>query len=120
MQRILIIDDDEDTLYLLKDLLETNGFSTATLSRGMTAFKMVETFRPELILLDINLTELDGRDICLEVKNGHRTKNIRIILISGIVTSKTEYEQYGCDDFIEKPIRPKELLKKINLVLRNG
>lgn len=116
MHRILVIDDNEDTLYLIKELLESNGFPTAILSRDMTAFKMIETFKPEIVLLDINLTDLDGRDICLQIKNNSRTKNIKIILFSGIVTSKLEYEQYGCDDFIEKPIKPKELLKKINLV----
>src|SRR6185369_3388111 len=99
MQRILVVDDNEDTLYLLKDLLENNGFYTAAISRGVTALRMVEIFRPQLILLDINLVELDGRDICLEVKNGARTKQIGIILISGIYRSKKDYEEYGCDDF---------------------
>ena len=112
MPRILVIDDNEDTLYLIKELLEFNGYPTAILSRDMTAFKMIETFKPDIILLDINLTDLDGRDICLQVKSNSRTKNIRIILFSGIITSKLDYEQYGCDDFIEKPIKPKELLKK--------
>ena len=120
MQRILVIDDSEDTLYLLKNLLESNGYPTATLSRAGTTFKMIETFRPELILLDINLAEQDGRDICMEVKSTSRTKNIRVILFSGILTSKQDYEQYGCDAFIEKPVKAKELLKKINLLLKNN
>ena len=120
MQKILVIDNNEDTLYLLKNLLETNGYPTATLSRGETAFKMIETFRPELILLDINLEEQDGRDICMAVKNTARTKNIRVILFSGIFTAKKDYEQYGCDAFIEKPVKAKQLLKKINLLLNNN
>lgn len=113
MPNILIIDDEEDILISLKHLLENKGFHTTVLSRPETAFNMISVLMPDIILLDIKLAELDGRDICMQLKSNAKTKKVKIILFSGLVVSKEEYNGYGADDFIEKPIRISALLKKI-------
>jgi len=113
MHRILIIDDEEDVLVPLKNLLEKEGFEVATLSRGGTALKTVEAFKPDVMLLDIKLREFDGRDICYELKANKKTKNIKIILCSAHVIADNGYIDYGADDFISKPFKLQLLVKKI-------
>ena len=113
MHRILIIDDEEDLLIPLKNLLEKEGFQVATLSRGGTTFKTVEVFKHDVLLLDIKLSEYDGRDICWELKTNKKTKNIKIILCSAHVLAENGYVDYGADDFIGKPFKLQTLLKKI-------
>lgn len=113
MHNILIIDDEEDILISLKHLLENQGYTATVLSRPETTFTMISVLMPDIILLDIKLADLDGRDICMQLKSNARTKKIKIILFSGLVVSKEEYIGYGADDFIEKPIRLASLLKKI-------
>lgn len=113
MHNILIIDDEEDILISLKHLLENKGYITTVLSRPETAFTMIDVLKPDIILLDIKLAELDGRDICIQLKSNTRTKKLKIILFSGLVVSKEDYIGYGADDFIEKPIHFPTLLKKI-------
>ncbi|CAN5217379.1 N/A [soil metagenome] len=113
MHSILIIDDEEDLLVSLQQLLEKNGYSTAVLSRPETAFNMVTVLKPDIILLDIKLAEMDGRDICIQLKSNARTKRMKIILFSGLVINKEDYTGYGADDFIEKPVHFPSLLKKL-------
>jgi DNA-binding response OmpR family regulator len=113
MPNILIIDDEEDVLISLKHLLENKGYPTTVLSRPEAAFNMINVLMPDIILLDIKLAELDGRDICMQLKSNARTKKVKIILFSGLVVSKEEYTGYGADDFIEKPIHTASLFKKI-------
>ncbi|HRH50154.1 MAG TPA: response regulator [Panacibacter sp.] len=115
MNRILVVDDDAEQLFLLQTLLEKNGYQVATLGRASVATKVVEAFSPQVILLDIKLVELDGRDICMELKKNNKTKHIKIILYSGYNITKDEYELYGADDFISKSVNPKDLLKKIEV-----
>lgn len=117
MENILIIDDEEDVLLTLGRLLENNGYNVTTLSRPEAAINMVNVLMPDIILLDIKLAELDGRDICMQLKSTTRTKRTKIILISGLVVTKEEYVGYGADDFIEKPISFTVLLKKIKYFL---
>src|SRR5690242_6095788 len=113
MHRILIIDDEEDALIPLKNLLEKEGFEVATLSRGGTTFKTVEVFKPDVMLLDIKLSEHDGRDICYELKSNKKTKNIKIILCSAHVLGENGFLDYGADDFMSKPFKLQALVKKI-------
>jgi len=120
MHRILIIDDEEDVLVPLKNLLQKEGFEVATLSRGGTTFKTVDVFKPDVMLLDIKLSEHDGRDICYELKSNKRTKNIKIILCSAHVMAEHGYLEYGADDFISKPFKFQALIKKINRHLKEA
>ena len=117
MSRILIIDDEEDVLVPLSTLLQKKGYQVATISRGSIAFKTVDVFKPDIILLDVKLHDFDGRDICWQLKENNKTKHIKILLCSAYVTKKEEYKEYGADDFISKPFVFKDLLKKINMHL---
>lgn len=114
MRKLLVIDDEENMLSPLNDFFTNNGFLVATLSRARAAYNLIEAFKPDVILLDIKLDELDGRDMCMELKGNNRLKRIKIILCSGKVLNKEEYINYGADDFIAKPFTLKSLLEKVN------
>ena len=118
MPKILIIDDDEDLLEITKALLTKKGFDVATYSNWDDAFRDIEIFRPQLILLDVFLNGIDGLDICKQLKSMPNTKHIPIIILSaypGVAESVT-YE-YGADDFIGKPFEVNELITKVHSVL---
>lgn len=113
MRKILIIDDEEDSLFLLKLVLQKSGFEVYTLSTGRTAINAAAELKPDLILLDVKLDGYDGRDICWQLKHNEETKHSKIFLSSAHVTDRRE-RGYDEDDFIPKPVIVKELVQKIN------
>lgn len=103
MNRILIIDDDIDFLQTIRIVLSERGFKVETTFTQDYIYEHIISFKPDLILLDINLNGADGRNICMGLKNHFRTKDIPIILVSGDVKIKDDYLKYQAEDFIEKP-----------------
>lgn len=115
MHKILIIDDEEDSLLLLNKMLTRKGFEVHTLSTGSSAVEKAEQIHPDLILLDIRLDNgYDGRNICKQLKADPVTKNCKVFLSSAHVRRSVEYSGYSEDDFIPKPIVINELLNKIS------
>lgn len=113
MLRILIIDDDVDLLFLGSSLLKQRGFDVFSLSKADETLETVKSFRPDLILLDVKLGNLDGRDICLRLKSNPDTSFIKIILYSAFPETSVEYPKYGADDFIVKPYEFNHLVERI-------
>ena len=113
MLRILIIDDDVDLLFLGSSLLKQRGFDVFSLSKADEALETVKSFRPHLILLDVKLGTLDGRDICLQLKCDPDTRFVKIILYSAFPETSVEYSKYGADDFIVKPYEFNYLVERI-------
>src|SRR6185436_12222651 len=103
MLRIVIIDDDVDLLFLGSSLLEQRGFEVVSLSRTDQAIETIKSVKPHLILLDVKLGNVDGRDICLRLKSDPDTSFIKVILYSAFPETSVEYKKYGADDFIVKP-----------------
>jgi DNA-binding response OmpR family regulator len=114
MLKILIIDDDVDLLFLGSSLLKQRGFEVFSLSRADESLDTVKSFKPHLILLDVKLGNLDGRDICLRLKSNPDTSFIKIILYSAFPETSVEYTKYGADDFIVKPYQFNHLVERIN------
>jgi len=114
MLRVLIIDDEEDTLLLLKTILQRKGFEVNTVSTGRYAVNAATEYKPDVVLLDIKLDEpYDGRDICRELKANEHTRNSKIFLCSAHVT-KTRNNLYNEDGFIQKPFDINAVVEKIN------
>jgi two-component system phosphate regulon response regulator PhoB len=114
MFRILIIDDDVDLLFLGSSLLKQRGFEVFSLASADEAFKIVRSFKPHLILLDVKLGDQDGRNICLELKRDPGTNFIKIILYSAFPETSVEYSKYGADDFVVKPYEFNHLVERIH------
>ena len=116
-QRILIVDDDENIAELISLYLIKECFSTEIANNGKDALKLVSTFNPDLILLDIMLPDIDGYEICTEVR---KTKQTPIIMLSakGEIFDKVLGLKLGADDYIIKPFDSNELVARVKAVLR--
>src|ERR1700754_1735004 len=104
MQRILAVDDNEDILEVLQLILEDSGYEVETLTNGHLLFDKIKAHRPDLILLDIMLGNMDGRELCKNVKAKMETNKIPVILISASHNLSDRYKP--CDapnDFLAKP-----------------
>nr|WP_294942297.1 response regulator [uncultured Mucilaginibacter sp.] len=119
MQRILAVDDDKDILEVLQFILEDSGYEVETLSDGHYLLDTIRRRVPDLILLDIMLGNMDGRELCKEVKSLETTHNIPIILISASHNISSSMNQAGApNDFIAKPFDINNLLNKIKHQLK--
>ncbi|WP_428328841.1 response regulator [Mucilaginibacter sp.] len=118
MRRILAVDDDSDILEVLQFILEDSGYEVETLSDGQYLFEKINESTPDLILLDIMLGNLDGRELCRAVKTSKETNNIPVILISASHTVSDSLNQQGAPNaFIAKPFDINTLLDAIKTQL---
>lgn len=116
-QKILIVDDDEDISELISLYLIKECFNTKRAKDGKEAVAMFKEYQPDLILLDIMLPEIDGYDVCREIR---KKSKVPIIMLSakGEVFDKVLGLELGADDYIIKPFDSKELVARVKAVLR--
>ena len=116
-QKILIVDDDNNIAELISLYLTKECFDTMIVGDGESALASVDSFAPNLILLDLMLPGIDGYQVCREVRS---KSNIPIIMLSakGEIFDKVLGLELGADDYMEKPFDTKELIARIKAVLR--
>jgi CheY-like chemotaxis protein len=102
MKNVMVVDDDKDILEVLKILLSNNGFNVIALSNGEDVYGNLAGPKPDVILLDINLGSMDGRDICKDLKTQSDTKDIPIVMFSANHNMRNQICP-PANDFIEKP-----------------
>lgn len=119
-KRILVVDDEEDIIKLIKNVLERAQYTVLYEYGSESALQRVTTNPPDLILLDLNLPGIGGMELCRIIKNNPETKHIPIIILSMKSTSEDKIAglKYGADDYITKPFHSGELLARIEAVLR--
>jgi DNA-binding response OmpR family regulator len=118
MSKILVVDDDKDLLEVLQCMLTRRGFEVEVAENWENGFAKIDKFQPQLILLDVFLSGVDGLDICRQIKSRPETRDIPIIIFSAYprMTAPVIFE-YGADDFIAKPFEVNDLVKKLHSVL---
>ena len=116
-QRILIVDDDNNIAELISLYLTKECFDTKIVNDGESAISAVETFNPDLMLLDLMLPGIDGYQVCREVRS-HSTLPIIMLSAKGEVFDKVLGLELGADDYMEKPFDSKELVARVKAVLR--
>jgi len=114
MAKILLIDDDPDIRQMMGLMLKKEGYEVETASRREEALELLGKEKPSLILLDVLLSGFDGRELCREIKANEATSDIPIIMLSGHPSASQQFESYGANDFIAKPIQTKSLLEKLS------
>ncbi|PST82397.1 response regulator [Pedobacter yulinensis] len=118
-KRILVIDDDEDVLETIELVLEIGNYEVSTLLSAEQIFERIEEFGPELIILDVVLGKMDGRVICEQLKMDEDTKDIPILMMSGLRDYQyVMNEEHAPNDFLPKPFDINVLLKKIKTLLK--
>ncbi len=115
--KILIIDDEPKIVRLTRDYLENAGFVVYSAGDGETALTINRSLHPDLIILDLGLPDMDGLDVCRQMR---RTSNVPIIMLTARdeETDKLVGLELGADDYITKPFSPKELVARVRAVLR--
>jgi len=116
-QKILIVDDDVHIAELISLYLTKEGYETKEVYSGDKAVKAFLSFAPNLVLLDIMLPEMNGYDVCKEIR---KISNIPIVMLTakGETFDKVLGLELGADDYIVKPFEPKELIARVKAVLR--
>jgi two-component system alkaline phosphatase synthesis response regulator PhoP len=119
-EKILVVDDEEHILELIRFNLENNGYKVVLASNGVDAVKLAKAESPELILLDLMLPGMDGYDVCKEIRRDNNISNIPIIMITakGEELDKILGLELGADDYITKPFSIRELMARVKAVLR--
>ena len=116
---ILIVDDDAETRSLLQTYLQKQGYRATTAADGRGLRKVLETARPDLIVLDLMLPGEDGLELCRELR---KRSNLPVIMLTarGEETDRIVGLEMGADDYLAKPANPRELLARIKSVLRRA
>lgn len=117
MSRILVVDDDKDILYVMKLLLTSHGFQVDVTLKGEETYEKTTVFQPDLIILDVWLAGIDGRDICRKLKSLPETKNIPVIMFSANNNLTNILAESHADDFVGKPFDIDDMIKRINAKL---
>jgi len=116
MAEIMVVDDERDIRNLLRQVLEHAGYQVQTAGNGREALEMLEQTRPDLVLLDIMMPEVDGWEVCRNIKTRQKTKDIPVILItvrSQPLDKVVGTEVVGADDYITKPFDLDDLLARV-------
>jgi excisionase family DNA binding protein len=116
-QKILVVDDDPYYLDIIPAILAKEGsYKVLVASTGFDAGSQVVEHNPQLIILDIHLSDMDGRMVCERVKSRPETKNTRVLAISGYVNEEEakKLKAYGIDDYLKKPFSVAELIERVN------
>ena len=121
-QHILIVDDEEDLLELVRHNLERVGYTCTCATTGTDAVKVARQILPDLIVLDLMLPGIGGFEVCGILKQDDKTRHIPIVMLTakGGETSTVHGLGLGADDYITKPFSPKILLARIAAVLRRN
>ena len=120
MLNVLVIDDEEDIRSILKYALEKEGYQVHEASSGNEGLEKVNSLRPDLIVLDVMMPDMDGIEVCEQIR---RSPNNDEIIICMLTARNEDYSQIaglesGADDYVAKPIKPKVFVSKIKALLR--
>ena len=118
--KILVVDDDQDIVEILRYNLSLNGYDVKSAVNGKEAIKKAKLFIPDIILLDVMMPVMDGIEACSKIKIIPSLTNTIIIFLSARSEEFTQITAFdaGGDDYISKPVKPKILLKKIESILK--
>jgi two-component system alkaline phosphatase synthesis response regulator PhoP len=120
--KVLLVDDEQDIIDLLKYNLEREGYQVTTALNGRDAIKQAKQQRPDLIVLDIMMPGMDGVEVCNQLRQLPEFKQTLITFLSarGEDYSQIAGFEAGADDFITKPVRPKVFLSKVKALLKRS
>lgn len=118
--RILVVEDDPSITEVLKYNLEKHGYEVILAADGQTALHRARSKAPDLILLDLMIPVIDGREVCRQLRSDPRTKSARIIMLTarGEETDEIIGFNLGADDYVTKPFRVRPLLERVKAQLR--
>lgn len=120
--KILVVDDEEDIVDMLKYNLEKEGYIVGKAGNGLECLNLAPQFMPDLVLLDVMMPEMDGIETCVELRKISELKNVIICFLTARTEDYSQIVGYesGADDYVTKPVKPKVLISKIAALLRRN
>lgn len=118
-KRILIIDDTQDILQVISRRLQSWGYEPLTATSGEEGLRVAKEQLPDLVLLDVMMPKMKGRDVCAHLKADPKTQKIPVIFLTalGLADHVKAGMDLGADDYLVKPFEPAELKERITIVL---
>lgn len=115
-RKVLVVDDDQELVELISEVLERDGrFEVRTANNGFDAGMLVKDYRPDLIVLDVMLPDINGKEVCQRVRNDPTMEDVKIICISGMVEEDKidSLREAGANDFLNKPFEVEKLVERM-------
>jgi two-component system cell cycle response regulator DivK len=113
---ILVVEDHEDNRRIMRDLLTSSGYEVIEAVTGEEGVTAAETYRPDLILMDVQLPGMDGYEATRRIKANHDLQKVPIIVVTSYALSGDDVKAFeaGCDAYVMKPYSPRELLARVH------
>jgi excisionase family DNA binding protein len=115
-RKAVVVDDDEELVELIRDALENDGrFEVRTANNGFDAGMIVKEYRPDVIVLDVMLPDINGKEVCQRIRSDSTLDDVKVVCISGMVEADKigELKAAGANDFIQKPFEVEHLIDAI-------
>jgi DNA-binding response OmpR family regulator len=115
-RKALVVDDDVELVELITDVLDADGrFEVRTANNGFDAGMMVKEYKPDILVLDVMLPDINGRDVCERVRSDSTLDDVQIICISGMVEADKidDLKKAGANDFVQKPFEVENLIERV-------
>jgi two-component system, OmpR family, phosphate regulon response regulator PhoB len=122
MTTILIVDDEADLASLVEFNLKQAGLDTAVALTGEQALQLAARSKPDLVLLDLMLPDISGRDVCRRLRANPQTRDVPIVMLTarGEEADRVQGFEVGADDYVTKPFSPRELVLRVKAILRRA
>ncbi len=117
---ILVVDDDQRNVRLMESILRASGYAVVRAFDGEEALRLVDSEKPDLVLLDVMMPKMSGFEVCQRLKGRYETRLLPVIMVTALnaLEDKVQALEIGADDFLSKPINKVELLAKVRATLR--
>jgi DNA-binding response OmpR family regulator len=119
-KKVLVVDDEEDYRVLVARVLKRAGYAVETAADGAEGIRQCESWKPDLVILDVQLPDMEGFEVCRVLRAKGLTMPVLFCTVRSAVATVAEGLQSGGDDYIVKPFDPKDMLRRIGQVLGGG
>jgi two-component system alkaline phosphatase synthesis response regulator PhoP len=120
--KVLVVDDEPDIVEILRYNLEKDGYQVQAAYNGRQGVQVAKKFKPDLVIMDIMMPEMDGVEACRQLREIPEFQSIYILFLTARAEEYSEVAAFdiGADDYITKPVKPRALLSRIGALLRRG
>jgi len=120
MKKVLVLDNDEGVLDVMREALNYEGFDVKIIEETDNIFSVINSYNPDLIILDYILSGINGGEICHQIKANPKTTDLPVIIMSAYPRVIKSLGYYGCDDFIAKPFDLDDITERIKNLINKG
>ena len=117
MAKIMVVDDSPDLLLLISIIIKREGHESISLTSPVELMQKIDEYNPDLIIIDVNLGNYNGKEVCKNIKANPASKNIPVLLTSASAEALADFKDYHADDILEKPFELSIITNKINGLL---